>query len=87
MNPRPAIRRSALTNRSRRFLHPQADTPEARRFSGLLSELEAERGGYDAMTTTQREAARQWAGLAIMAETMRGRWHAARRSMRKASDR
>ncbi|BAU89373.1 hypothetical protein MPPM_0768 [Methylorubrum populi] len=63
--------RSALTNGARPFLLPVPGTTEAaRRYKDVLDALEAERGGAVAMTVTQREAARAYAGLSVQLALM-----------------
>lgn len=65
--------RSAVTNGSRVLMGLGAGTDAGRRFTDLLSEAEAERGGRASMTVTAREAARQWAMLAVQAELLHAR--------------
>lgn len=62
--------RSAVTNGRRVLMGLGANTDTGRRFKDLLHEAEAERGGTANMTVTAREAARQWAMLAVQAELM-----------------
>lgn len=58
--------RSALANGSRPFLVTvPGSTEAARHYKSVLDEVEAERGGRAAMSVTQREAARAYAGLAV----------------------
>ncbi len=58
--------RSALANGSRPFLVTvPGNTEAARHYKSVLDEVEAERGGRAAMSVTQREAARAYAGLAV----------------------
>lgn len=65
-NHRSPKQRSALANGSRPFLVTvPGSTEAARHYKSVLDEVEAERGGRAAMTVTQREAARAYAGLAV----------------------
>jgi hypothetical protein len=58
--------RSALVNGSRPFLVAvPGSTEAARHYKSVLDEVESERGGRAAMSVTQREAARAYAGLAV----------------------
>jgi hypothetical protein len=65
-NHRSPKQRSALANGSRPFLVTvPGSTEAARHYKSVLDEVEAERGGRAAMSVTQREAARAYAGLAV----------------------
>lgn len=65
-SPRSPKQRSALANGSRPFLVTvPGSTEAARHYKSVLDEVEAERGGRAAMSVTQREAARAYAGLAV----------------------
>ncbi|MCJ2056845.1 hypothetical protein MKL09_09790 [Methylobacterium sp. J-048] len=65
-SPRSPKQRSALANGSRPFLVTvPGSTEAARHYKSVLDEVEAERGGKAAMSVTQREAARAYAGLAV----------------------
>ena len=66
VNSRSPQQRSALANGSRPFLVTvPGSTEAARHYKSVLDEVEAERGGRAAMSVTQREAARAYAGLAV----------------------
>lgn len=66
VSTRSPKQRSALANGSRPFLVTvPGSTEAARHFKCVLDEVEAERGGKAAMSVTQREAARAYAGLAV----------------------
>lgn len=60
--------RSAVTNGTRVHLQPVPDTEHARRYRDLLEQAESERGGRAAMSVSAQQAARAWAGLAILLE-------------------
>jgi len=70
MAKHPEKGRSGVTNGTRVFLSPVLDSVSGRRFADLLHAAERERGGRDAMTVTQQEAARQWAGLCVAMEQL-----------------
>ena len=63
--------RSALANGSRPFIVTvPGSTEAARHYKSVLDEVEAERGGRAAMSVTQREACRAYAGLAVQLALM-----------------
>jgi hypothetical protein len=66
ISTRSPKQRSALANGSRPFLATvPGSTEAARHYKSVLDEVEAERGGRAAMSVTQREAARAYAGPAV----------------------
>lgn len=70
MTKHPSKGRSIVTNGRRLFMVPVQDGAEFRRFADLLAKVEAERGGREAMTVTQQEAARQFVALSVAMERL-----------------
>jgi hypothetical protein len=70
VQPKRTKGRSRVSNGTRLLIGGDARSKVARRWRDLVLDAEAERGGSEALTLTQRQAIRRWATLAVQCEQM-----------------